>query len=101
MENVRAIDKSTCVRPRPGISFRPSVPCLGVDGIEKAAAFNTFPPGAPGMGIQKGCPGTRSGREVALPPGSALALRVNALNGNPLRATMTDWRDQWPVTIAI
>jgi len=30
-ENFRAIDKSTCVIPNPGMSFRPSVPCLGVD----------------------------------------------------------------------
>ena len=47
LKKLRATERSTCVSPKPGMSFRPSVPCLVVEGVENAARFNAFPPGAP------------------------------------------------------
>src|SRR5258708_2748007 len=94
MENFRPAETSTWVNPKPGMSFRPSVPCLGGDGTKKAAGFRVFPPGAPGTETHTGWPGTRSGRERADPPGSAEAKNTTPLSGKPLRATTNDSRDQ-------
>src|SRR5260221_6353200 len=98
MENLRAIEKSTCVSPNPEISFRPSVPCLGVEGIENALTLSIFLPGAFGALIHSGCPGRRSGRMRALP--KADGPKSTALNGNPVRATITVLTDQFLVRTA-
>src|SRR5580704_30734 len=88
------MEKSTCTRPKPGMSFRPSVPWRIVEGAENAAGFRLLPPGAVGSEIQKGCPVTRSGRVVTYPPGSGEVPRTNALKGNPVRATTTPSTNQ-------
>src|SRR6266851_5672748 len=89
MENFRPTEKSTCVRPKPGISFRPSVPCRIGEGIENASGLRDFPPPALAFEIQTGCPGTKSGRERATPPGSGEAEATTALKGTPVRITPT------------
>src|SRR5258708_6223648 len=78
------------------MSFRPSVPCLGVEGARNAAGFTLLPPPAAEFGTQRGWPDTRSGRANALPAGPP--NRSIALNGKPLRATITVFRDQSRVT---
>src|SRR5712691_7974249 len=100
MWNLRSIERSTCVKPKPGMSFLPSVPCLGGEGIKNALGFRLLPPPAAGLEIHKGCPDTRSGRDREFRVGSGDANRISALNGNPLRATRTDCRDQWSVSRA-
>src|SRR5258708_6957730 len=94
MGNFLAIEKSTCVNPKPRMSFLPSVPCRGVEGIEKALMFKIFPPGAVGLATHTGCPGTRSGLAYAKPSGSGEEAYTTALNGKPVRATTTASSDQ-------
>jgi len=75
------------------MSLRPSVPCLGVVGFEKAAVFRAFPPGAAGFEIHEGAPATRSGRVLTVPPTGDVPETV-ALSGKPVRTTIKDWKDQ-------
>src|SRR5467141_3289680 len=60
--NLPPNERSTSVRPKPGMIFLPSFPCVPGGGAEKALAFKIVPPGAVALGIQTGCPGTRFGR---------------------------------------
>ncbi len=66
--------------------------------MENAAWLMRFPPGAAGSEIHTGCPGTISGRDVAVPLASGEVENTCKLNGNPLRATMTASSDQFLVT---
>src|SRR6266705_4148502 len=91
------MERSICVRPKPAMSLRPSVPCLVVEGTENALTFKILPPGAVAFAIQKGCPATMSGRVNANPIGSGDVPNTVALNGNPLRATRTVSMDQFRV----
>src|SRR5437762_12415539 len=94
MENFRPTDRSTCLRPKPVMSFRASVPCRMTEASANAAGFKLLPPGAVGFEIQTGCPATRSGRLLAEPPGSGEREVNVALIGNTVRATTIASRDQ-------
>src|SRR5580692_9109531 len=94
MGNLLTIERSTCVRPNPGMSFRPSVPCRTVDGIENAFGLRLLPPGAAELAIHSVCPSTRSGLVSAFPSGSGELPTTIALKGSPLRATITVSTDQ-------
>src|SRR6185437_9844632 len=92
--NLRLMDRSIWVKPKPVISFRPSFPCRVVVGTENAPGFRNFPPGALECATQYGCPATTSRRDSAENPGSGEAKITTPLNGKPLRATTTESTDQ-------
>src|SRR5580700_1866625 len=92
-ENFLASEKSNCVSPNPGISFRPSVPCWPAGAGLNAAGLRLCPPPADGFEIHFGWPGTKSGR-IKVNPSTGEAAKLIALKGNPLLATPTASTDQ-------
>src|SRR5712664_4576018 len=100
MENPRATERSTCLNPKPEMSFRPSVPCLMGEGERNALGLSILPPGAFAAGIHNRWPATRSGRGCTLKPGSGLSTKLIPLKGNPLLAKITASTDQFLVARA-
>src|SRR5258708_11347559 len=92
--NLRPTDKSACVKPKPGTTFLPRVPCRGCWGIENAAGFSLWPPGAVGSLSQKGTPATRSGLVELTRPGMRTRFVVTLI-GSPLLASTTASIDQF------